>query len=93
RRGAQEISRWTEHPSIALRLELETAMLEIYKRIGSQVILTSTLKDEEYSNDKYSKIGGVNAVNYSHHQDCKILNKQYARDFSTLIAGFEGIIL
>ncbi|WP_218927823.1 hypothetical protein, partial [Vreelandella glaciei] len=27
RRGAQEIGRWPEHPSIALRLELETADL------------------------------------------------------------------
>ncbi|WP_210766282.1 hypothetical protein, partial [Salinicola sp. MIT1003] len=35
RRGAQEISRWTEHPSIALRLELETAF---YLLIGFYVI-------------------------------------------------------
>ncbi|WP_250462343.1 hypothetical protein [Microbulbifer litoralis] len=71
----------------------ETKMLEIYKKIDSQVILTSTLKDEEYSNDKYSRIDGVNAVDYSNHQDCKILSKQYVREFLTLTSRFEGLVL
>ena len=64
-----------------------------YKNIDGQFILTSTLKDEEYSDDKYSKIDGVNAVDYSSHQDCKILNKQHLKEFLELMSGFEGIIL
>lgn len=71
----------------------EAKMLEIYKMIDSQIILTSTLKDEEYSDDKYSKIDGVNAVDYSNHQDCKILGRQHVREFLTLMSGFEGLVL
>lgn len=71
----------------------EAKMLEIYSKIDGQVILTSTLKDEEYRNDKYSKMDGVNAVDYSNHQDCKILNKQHLKNFLELISGFEGIVL
>ncbi|MEL7967589.1 hypothetical protein AAG587_14520 [Vreelandella neptunia] len=71
----------------------EAKMLEIYKRIDGQIILTSTLKKEEYSNEKYSKIDGVNALDYSNHQDCKILNKQHLPEFLTLMSGFEGIVL
>ena len=71
----------------------EAKMLEIYKSIDGQIILTSTLKDEEYSNDKYSKVDGVNAVDYSSHQDCKILNKQHLKEFLELMSGFEGIVL
>lgn len=71
----------------------EAKMLEIYKKIDSQIILTATLKDEEYGNDKYSRIDGVNAMDYSSHQDCKILSKQHAREFSMLTSGFEGLVL
>jgi hypothetical protein len=71
----------------------EAKMLEIYKNLYGQTILTSTLKDEEYSNDKYSRIDGVNAVDYSNHQDCKILSKQHVREFLTLTSGFEGLVL
>ena len=71
----------------------EVKMLEIYKKIDSQIILTSTLKNEEYSNDKYSRIDGINAVDYSNHQDCKILSKQHVREFLTLTSGFVGLVL
>ena len=71
----------------------EAKMLEIYNSLDGQTILTSTLKAEEYSNDKYSKINGVNAMDYSNHQDCKILSKQHVRAFLTLTSGFEGLVL
>lgn len=71
----------------------EAKMLEIYKNIDGQIILTSTLKDEEYSNEKYSKVDGANAVDYSSHKDCKILSKQHLKEFLDLMSGFEGIIL
>lgn len=71
----------------------EDKMLDIYKRVDSQIILTSTLKDEEYNNDKYSNIDDVNALDYSNHQDCKILNKHQKGEFLALISNFEGIVL
>ena len=77
--------------------ELSTAkedkMLDIYKKIDGQIILTSTLKDEEYSNDKYSKIDGVNGLDYSNHQDCKILTNNKKDEFLALISSFDGIVL
>lgn len=71
----------------------ESKMLDIYMKIGGQIILTSTLKNEEYSNDKYSKLGNVNALDYSDHQDCKILSKKNVNEFLMLTSGFEGLIL
>jgi len=70
----------------------EEKMLDIYKEIGSQVILTSTLKAEEYSNDKYSNSQGVNALDYSSHQDCKILNPNQRDEFLALMSSFKGIV-
>ncbi|WP_415898023.1 hypothetical protein [Neptuniibacter sp. QD57_21] len=71
----------------------EEKMLGIYKTIGGQVILTSTLKTEEYKNEKYSKIDGVNSLDYSIHQGCKILNKRHSADFVDIISSFNGIVV
>lgn len=71
----------------------EHRMLEIYKKLGKQVILTSTLKSEEYEKNKYHTIKDINSIDYSHHQDCKILSRQEINNFSTLISGFNGLIL
>ncbi|RUR59496.1 hypothetical protein ELS78_00070 [Aeromonas veronii] len=71
----------------------EHRMLEIYKKLGKQVILTSTLKNEEYEKRKYHTIKDINSIDYSHHQDCKILNHQEKNDFLTIISGFNGLIL
>lgn len=68
-------------------------MLDIYRKLDGQVILTSTLKDEEYSNDKYSRIDGVNTMDYSNHQVCKILSKQHVKEFLMITSGFEGLVL
>lgn len=71
----------------------EEKMLEIYKEIDGQVILTSTLKAEEYSSDKYSRIEGINTLDYSKHQDCKILNQHQVEEFFKLMSNFDGIVL
>lgn len=71
----------------------EDSMLEIYSNLGRQVILTSTLKDEEYNNDKYEKKGKVNSIDYSEHQDCKILNRDQKDEFIELISRFDGIVI
>ena len=71
----------------------EDKMLEIYGNLGKQVILTSTLKDEEYNKDKYSKVDEVNPIDYSMHQDCKILNEKQGNEFAKLVENFSGIML
>lgn len=71
----------------------EDSMLKIYADLDRQVILTSTLKDEEYSNDKYENMRNVNSIDYSKHQDCRILNKDDKDEFLRLISNFEGIVM
>lgn len=71
----------------------EDSMLKIYSDLDRQVILTSTLKDEEYNSDKYEKMGSVNSIDYSKHQDCKILNGDKKDDFIELISSFDGIVI
>jgi len=71
----------------------EESMLDIYSNLESQVILTSTLKDEEYTDDKYTKNSKINSIDYSSHQDCKILNKDQSEEFMELISNFNGIVI
>lgn len=71
----------------------EDLMLDIYCTLNKQVILTSTLKTEEYSSKKYMANKKINAIDYSSHDDCKILKSSYAKEFNTLMMSFEGILL
>ncbi|MCG3703805.1 hypothetical protein L5F68_05595 [Aliarcobacter butzleri] len=71
----------------------EDRMLEVYANLKKQVILTSTLKDEEYKANKYSSNPKINAIDYSTHNDCKILSKEYKNNFLTLLENFQGIII
>ena len=49
-------------------------MIEEYKKTKQQVILSSTLKDEEYnSGSKYHSIPGVTAINYESNPNSHIL--------------------
>ncbi|MEZ6937617.1 hypothetical protein ACB035_03490 [Aeromonas sp. S12(2024)] len=71
----------------------ENNMLAIYKELGKQVILTSTLKNEEYKNNKYHTMNNVHSIDYSYHQDCKILSHKEINNFTRLISSFNGLIL
>ncbi|MBA3285839.1 MAG: hypothetical protein H0U27_12380 [Nitrosopumilus sp.] len=66
----------------------EDLMLEEFKKINKQVILTSTLKKEEYDSVKYLKIQGINIIDYSDLQDSKILQQEYVQDLIKLIERF-----
>lgn len=76
-----------------LSTQKEEKMLDIYKSLDKQVILTSTLKKEEYRGAKYISDDSVNALDYSGHTDCKILQKSYSQKFKIIIDSFEGIII
>lgn len=66
----------------------EVLMIDEFKKLNKQVILTSTLKKEEYDADKYFKIKDINVVDYSDLQDSKILQRSYVNDLTALIDKF-----
>lgn len=67
----------------------ENAMISEYIKTKTQVILSATLKDEEYtSGRKYYDIPGVNALDYECHQDSHILQPHYIPEFSAIINSF-----
>ncbi|MDH6603739.1 DNA repair exonuclease SbcCD ATPase subunit [Bacilli bacterium PM5-9] len=71
----------------------ENNMIDIYKTMNRQVILTATLKDEEFVNkDKYENVSDINAINYESVLTYKLLNESYVNDFKNIINKF-GIVL
>jgi len=71
----------------------EDSMLKIYASLEKQIVLTSTLKDEEYKFDKYRKNININAIDYSSHTDCKILKEGLRKEFSMLVDSFSGVVM
>lgn len=70
----------------------ESLMIEEYKKTGVQVILSSTLKDEEYSSGtKYYDLDGVNAINYEENPNSHILQSGYCDQFMSIVDSF-GIV-
>jgi hypothetical protein len=70
----------------------ENYMIEKYLSLGKQVILSSTLKQEEYSSSKYSDFIGVNAIDYSVNNTSQILNTNYVSQFSDIIKRFNIVM-
>lgn len=74
-----------------LSTQKEQKMIDIYKKTEKQVILTATLKIEEYSALKYDSIPLVNAIDYSLHQSSQILQPVYANEFNKILEMF-GVV-
>lgn len=70
----------------------EEKMLEEFIRLNKQVILTSTLKREEYSADKYKTFKDINSLDYSQFQDSKLLQSSYVEEFKKMITNFQIIM-
>ena len=66
----------------------EEIMIEAFQEAGKQVILTSTLKKEEYSSNKYNKYENVNVIDYSVNQDSKILQAKHVPLFKEILNVF-----
>ena len=62
-----------------LSTEREKRVLDKFSKLKNQIIFTTTLKEEE--NLKYESIKGVKGINYSNHQNYKILQQKYVCDF------------
>ena len=67
-----------------LSTDKEERVLNILEVMKCQCILTTTLKAEE--NEKYTKMEGINAIDYTMHKSNKILNDSYYSAFSQLLA-------
>ncbi|MDB5119902.1 MAG: hypothetical protein JWN56_1120 [Sphingobacteriales bacterium] len=66
----------------------EELMIQEFKKLNKQVILTSTLKKEEYDSDKYDKMEDINVIDYSNLQDSKILQASNVDGFMKLLERF-----
>ena len=67
----------------------EIIMLDEYKKIRKQVILSSTLKNEEYNLLKYEEIDNINAIDYNGHEDNKILQIKDTDKFNEILDLFK----
>ncbi len=68
--------------------EKEEVMVEEFKKLKKQVLLTATLKAQEYTAAKYAKADSINAVDYSSVQPNKLLQNDKIEDFLKLIKTF-----
>lgn len=69
-------------------------MIEEYRKTGHQVILSSTLKDEEYSSGgKYYTMDGVNAINYETNPNSHILQEEYCEQLMSIVDSFGVVIV
>jgi len=66
----------------------EEFMLQEFIKINKQVILTATLKNEEYQADKYYKIKDLNVIDYSLVEDSKILQQRFVPEFNDILVKF-----
>lgn len=67
----------------------EEIMLTYFKKINKQVILSSTLKVQEYLVDKYNNIEHINLLDYSSHKDSKILCSNFSIQFNKILEEFK----
>ena len=70
----------------------ETIMLREFIKLNQQVILTSTLKNEEYVAEKYNSMDNLNVLDYSAFSDSHILQEKYVDDFEKLLSKFNIVM-
>ena len=66
----------------------EEFMIKQFAKLNKQVIVTSTLKSEEYSANRYSTFQNVNAIDYSPHQNSQILSSKFKDKFNQIVNNF-----
>lgn len=68
--------------------EKEDKMIEEYKKLSKQVLLTATLKDQEYTTEKYPTADRLNPIDFSVIQSNQILSPEYVAEFVELLKEF-----
>ncbi len=66
----------------------EKIMLGEFAKLNNQVILSATLKNEEYDVRKYQEYLKIHVIDYSEIEDCKLLSDKYISEFMGLITEF-----
>lgn len=66
----------------------EQIMLEEFSKLTNQVIISATLKNEEYDVSKYNTNPKINIIDYSDFENCKLLQPKYLEEFNTIITNF-----
>ncbi|MBR4825658.1 MAG: hypothetical protein IKZ86_12750 [Spirochaetaceae bacterium] len=66
----------------------EEIMLEEFSKIDNQIILSATLKNEEYDISKYQNYSKIHVIDYSEVEDCKLLKDTYVSGFMEIITDF-----
>ena len=61
----------------------ENIVIKLFSELRNQIIFTATLKNEEL--DKYDKMDGINAIDYSTNKESHILWGEYVDDFRDLL--------
>tara|TARA_R110002060_G_scaffold73156_1_gene81967 strand:+ start:1658 stop:3262 length:1605 start_codon:yes stop_codon:yes gene_type:complete len=75
-----------------LSTDKELKMIEIFENMNNQVIVSSTLKREEYKNEKYETYKSSTALDYSSHDNSKILSQSFAPQFKAICTQFNIVI-
>ena len=63
-------------------------MINEYKKLKKQILLTATLKDQEYTAEKYPLADDLNPIDFSAIQSNQILSQKYAAEFVELMKEF-----
>lgn len=67
----------------------EDIMIKNFISRKKQVIITSTLKKEEYTANKYDQYkGNANVIDYSNNESSKLLQSQYVAKLGTIVESF-----
>jgi len=66
----------------------ESLMLKEFTKIDNQVLLSATLKEEEYSIEKYVSTDSINVIDYSQNMDNSILSQDNLDDFKEILKTF-----
>lgn len=70
----------------------EKIIIKELKKVKNQVIITSTLKAQEYEANKYSQIKEVNPIDYSDVPEMTLLRSEYVEEFKKLVCKFDDTI-
>lgn len=66
----------------------EEIMLHEFESISNQIIISATLKNEEYNISKYDKFKNIKILDFSNVENCKLLQSEYVEDFINIISDF-----
>lgn len=66
----------------------EEIILHEFETISNQIIISATLKNEEYNISKYDKFINIKILDFSNVKNCKLLTNEYVQPFTDLITEF-----